>query len=364
MLQEIKKNHKLLQRWSEKVTETFHLDNNVQSVTFYLEPEIYDAKKEIIVLKKEPTNKDCANIDVHFDGDTIFECVSCFQSFNILSSYKDHHQNCCIRSNQSSDHQSEDNDQKNEGYKCGMCSKPFAELRDLVMHRKNHKQAHSRPKKKFMSVGNGDCTKKVVCDICGKSVDRRYLPIHQEVHSYKKQCSKCLKFIHLKRFASHVCEKNDNKKKKGKESCVSCQFCSYKTKYPQLLDGHVNKNHLKIRPYLCDVCKKGFHCRIQLSGHMKTHTMQKTEQCDLCGETFAYKKSLVWHMRRHTGETPYKCRSCEMSFLSSSRRREHELSKHSNKVFKCSICNKKYNSGNSLRSHKLECRKKFNVVNT
>ncbi|KAF8845764.1 hypothetical protein BDN67DRAFT_297523 [Paxillus ammoniavirescens] len=77
-------------------------------------------------------------------------------------------------------------------------------------------------------------------------------------------------------------------------------ICAYGSK-KQLVKRHIETTHLRYKPFVCDVCKKGFP--------------QKT--------------SLDTHMHGHTGSTPHVCRyGCGMAFKDPARRHRHMVEEH------------------------------------
>ncbi|KAN0097616.1 hypothetical protein V8E55_002062 [Tylopilus felleus] len=77
----------------------------------------------------------------------------------------------------------------------------------------------------------------------------------------------------------------------------TCEYTSKK----QLVKRHVETTHLRYKPFVCEVCKKGFP--------------QKT--------------SLDTHMHGHTGSTPHVCRyGCGMAFKDPARRHRHMVEEH------------------------------------
>ncbi|KAH7914367.1 hypothetical protein BJ138DRAFT_1144125 [Hygrophoropsis aurantiaca] len=76
--------------------------------------------------------------------------------------------------------------------------------------------------------------------------------------------------------------------------------CSYMSK-KQLVKRHVETTHLRYKPFVCEVCNKGFP--------------QKT--------------SLDTHMHGHTGDTPHICRfGCGKAFKDPARRHRHMVEEH------------------------------------
>ncbi|OAX43506.1 hypothetical protein K503DRAFT_765838 [Rhizopogon vinicolor AM-OR11-026] len=81
------------------------------------------------------------------------------------------------------------------------------------------------------------------------------------------------------------------------ESGGQCNYMSKK----QLVKRHVETTHLRYKPFVCGVCRKGFP--------------QKT--------------SLDTHMHGHTGSTPHACRyNCGMWFKDPARRHRHMVDEH------------------------------------
>ena len=64
----------------------------------------------------------------------------------------------------------------------------------------------------------------------------------------------------------------------------------------------MNSVHLRIYPYKCDHCDKGFSNRDNLNGHSFVHTGEMAYLCSSCSEKFQWKKQLEIHTKKmHMG---------------------------------------------------------------
>lgn len=242
-------------------------------------------------------------------------------------------------------------------YRCFLCHTNFTGERELLRHSKKLcvqtsnlalKQRNIKNSTRKKNNNNVDSTSKEICDQCGKTVACNYLIKHKRLHENKqKRCPVCAQFINKTSYDKHMFAHS------GQPKMKYCPHCDYKTKYIEVLNGHINKDHLHVRPYKCDTCQKGFHSKMLLREHVRIHSRLKTEQCHVCGHRFSYKKSLILHMRIHTGYAPYKCDMCDESFLSASRRQTHKLTKHTDRSFQCNICLKKFFLRSTMRSHQI-----------
>lgn len=206
--------------------------------------------------------------------------------------------------------------------------------------------------KKHIALAHIDTNNAVICDICGKTFTNSIkLKIHLGCHREKScpYCSKSFKShshfnLHLKRHKSYVTVKR-------KVRYLKCNNCDYQSINKSTLDAHINKFHLNIRPYKCQICQKGFYKRDNLSQHLITHKKVKDNICYICGEDFVIERTLKQHLNLHAGQKPFQCDTCKMCFVTSSRRYEHIKRKHMTKNECCKICNKKFSLKKDLNTH-------------
>ena len=110
--------------------------------------------------------------------------------------------------------------------------------------------------------------------------------------------------------------------------------------------------HSGDKPWLCNVCGKGFVTNAVLKEHAKLHTGVKMSfGCLRCDAKYANAADLKVHERRHTGELPFVCNKCQKSFRSKRLLQDHERTHMDSKPFVCGNCGKTFSSASSLRQH-------------
>ena len=98
-----------------------------------------------------------------------------------------------------------------------------------------------------------------------------------------------------------------------------CFECCRDFKTKTGLDQHIRSSAihngvLRIRVYMCEICKKVFKFKDNCRFHMFTHTKERPHACDLCHRRYTRKEYLRVHRRIHTGEKPYYCNFCGTAF--------------------------------------------------
>lgn len=125
----------------------------------------------------------------------------------------------------------------------------------------------------------------------------------------------------------------------------------YKTPLKVHLQTHLLR-HSGDKPWLCNVCGKGFVTNAVLKEHAKLHTGVKMSfGCLRCDAKYANAADLKVHERRHTGELPFVCNKCQKSFRSKRLLQDHERTHMDSKPFVCGNCGKTFSSASSLRQH-------------
>ncbi|KAJ8708165.1 hypothetical protein PYW08_010531 [Mythimna loreyi] len=251
-------------------------------------------------------------------------------------------------------------------YPCRICNTEYQTLRQFRAHNRKHKgpfaTCHVCGKemreillKKHLTTHSNSIE---TCETCGRSFQNiTLLKYHQKVHLESVPCPKCEKMINPARlrrhWRGHLMEENPEKGMKKQQPNLKCELCEYKTWNNTLLECHMNRHHLKIKPYVCHICSKDFIGKHLLRKHIETHDM-KSVVCMVCLKSFANSTCLKMHLRLHTGEKPFTCEICGDRFRSSSIMNVHKLKKHSDKTKICPLCSNKFHTIRDLRRHLIK----------
>ncbi|XP_026744098.1 oocyte zinc finger protein XlCOF6-like isoform X2 [Trichoplusia ni] len=256
----------------------------------------------------------------------------------------------------------------NTRYPCRICNTEYETLRQFRAHNRKHggpfatcevcgKEMRAILLKKHMGTHRDSVE---TCETCGRSfANITLLKYHQKVHLESVPCPKCKKLINPARlrrhWKAHLLEENpDLKGSKKQTPKLKCEQCDYITWNNTLLECHMNRHHLKIKPYVCHICSKDFIGKHLLKKHIETHQLDKSVVCMVCLKSFANSACLKMHLRLHTGEKPFTCEVCGDRFRSSSIMNVHKLKKHSDKRNICPLCSNKFHTVRDLRRHVIK----------
>ncbi|CAH0403706.1 unnamed protein product [Chilo suppressalis] len=196
------------------------------------------------------------------------------------------------------------------------------------------------------------------CETCGKTYNSEIqLKIHHKTHMEKIPCPICqkpTKPVYMKNHIKfmHVQPRKSKKVPKTKSKYyIKCDWCEHLVSRHGELETHVNRFHLKIKPYQCHYCTKSFCGKERLRDHLITHTTAKNCYCSVCNKKFENKTCLKLHMRRHTGYSPYACEMCGEKFRTSSMMNTHKIKKHSERSVACPLCESMFYLTREMRSH-------------
>ncbi|CAH2235224.1 jg10476 [Pararge aegeria aegeria] len=138
---------------------------------------------------------------------------------------------------------------------CKVCGRRFSNVKQMKQHRKSHRTKD--------------------CQLCDKLfVSQQHYDVHMQRHAVKFNACR----------NKHV---------------QTCSFCEKPCSNENELSLHVNKVHLQIKPYSCDMCDRQFYTETNLSSHKKLHSLFSKESCAFCCKTFKCRKHLVIHVRKH-----------------------------------------------------------------
>lgn len=105
-----------------------------------------------------------------------------------------------------------------------------------------------------------------------------------------------------------------------------CDICGRGFYENCLLKSHVSTIHENVWPYRCDVCNKGFSNRSARTIHRSR--IHEPVECGLCGEKFPEKSHLMKHKSKV--HKSFKCDLCEKFFAKKSYLKRHVAKTHEN----------------------------------
>ncbi|XP_039761716.1 zinc finger protein 28-like [Pararge aegeria] len=189
---------------------------------------------------------------------------------------------------------------------CKVCGRRFSNVKQMKQHRKSHRTKD--------------------CQLCDKLfVSQQHYDVHMQRHAVKFNACR----------NKHV---------------QTCSFCEKPCSNENELSLHVNKVHLQIKPYSCDMCDRQFYTETNLSSHKKLHSLFSKESCAFCCKTFKCRKHLVIHVRKHIGMKPHSCPVCRQCFYSDNYLKKHMKVFHGG-IYSCRLCRTVLPSQLELKSH-------------
>ena len=209
-------------------------------------------------------------------------------------------------------------DENDSSIQCSICELKFTTIYDLCIH---NYEIHQEDKNSFIcplcqhfTKGGKKCikdhirrkheTSKISCPECNRLIKEDSLIAHMESsHSTK---------IHKK----HKCSYDNCEFESNNSTSIAnhvkymhpsdltqhpfkCDKCEKTFPYASGLQQHVDKVHLKLKSYVCEMCGKGFNSRIEFNEHQalpNCNFMTSTDvifQCDKCENSFNTVKGIL-----------------------------------------------------------------------
>ncbi|XP_023954547.1 zinc finger protein 121 [Bicyclus anynana] len=181
---------------------------------------------------------------------------------------------------------------------CATCNMVFKKRDTIIAHFKWHEEV------KAIAESDGAH----VCEVCGLFFkDEEYLKEHHD----KK---------HVKKF--------------------TCYYCGRMYKGEISFDLHIKKHEMNN-----DVRQNASKRKCTPAARARAHT------CAACGKHFVDERALLWHERLHTNERPYVCDVCGRGFVSLNRRNQHAVCAHTAPARRCPLCPALFHLRSMVNTH-------------
>uniref|UniRef100_A0A182WC40 C2H2-type domain-containing protein n=1 Tax=Anopheles minimus TaxID=112268 RepID=A0A182WC40_9DIPT len=209
--------------------------------------------------------------------------------------------------------------------RCPVCEKRFV----YTVHVFKHLQTHRLNK-----------TLDISCRMCDKKfVNTSQRSVHEALHLKKE-----------------TYEEEDELEVNEKPRWYAerrCNICKHMFSNSKILSKHIKTVHLKIKPFVCNVC--GYKCarKATLNIHIRQHSGLKPLTCKSCTFRTADPSALSYHERRHRNERAYQCKTCGIKVVQPSALRCHIQSQHPQEYqqMKCTLCDYASINAQNLKRH-------------
>lgn len=136
-----------------------------------------------------------------------------------------------------------------------------------------------------------------------------------------------------------------------------CDTCGEIFKFSNKLREHIDKKHLKIKNYVCDLCPMRFYQKQDLKRHIVRHIPKEfrdfSATCDECGKVLFNRFTLKSHKELvHQKIRRFSCELCGKLYESKFRLKVHIDSFHKGlREMECNICNLKFATKLAVKGH-------------
>lgn len=186
------------------------------------------------------------------------------------------------------------------------------------------------------------------CGECGRILgSSAALENHVSLHKVRRpfSCELCGKY-----FPDSKSFKQHNRVHRNGRIHI-CPKCGKGFVYRFGLSKHLQMVHGKIKPFICQICNKGFYSKRDVEVHIRIHTGEKPFHCHLCEKKFTRRVELNVHLRWHNGEKRHWCQYCGKGFLDYNNLKRHKYTHTGEKPYSCPHCPKRFIQTGHMKKH-------------